>query len=277
MQSRHKGRTQGVGSTKRLAAGIALGLVATTLTETTHAESPQVAYEDPAAAGRRDRAIGILAWAESIAVIAIDGSAVDPAATERRARLAPGPHVVYFVGTAPAIGDCPPVTGDDLVELEVEEGRSYSITAEGPESMAEYNEAYPDVCPISLEVKAADTRVAGPFPSLWAEERLARRYQAVTDRLQLEWQRLIRAAADGDPDAAVDLALWYLLGDTPLSSPDPVAGAAWLIAAAERGVLRAEEMRARIEPTLSAQQRSAAEALARNPPLPVVEAGGVVR
>jgi hypothetical protein len=215
MQSRHKRRTQGVRWTNRLAAGIALGLVATTLTETTHAESPQVAYEDPAAAGRRDRAIGILAWAESITVIAIDGSAVDPAATELRARLRPGPHTVYFLGTAPAIGDCAPVTGDDLVEFEVEEGRSYSITAKGPESMAAYNEQYPDVCPIDLEVSSAGGRIAGPFPSLWAEERLARQRQAATDGLRLEWQRLARAAADGDPDAAVDLALWYFLGDSP--------------------------------------------------------------
>ena len=169
------------------------------------------------------------------------------------------------------------MTGDDLVEFEVEEGRSYSITAKGPESMAAYNEQYPDVCPIDLEVSSAGGRIARPFPSLWAEERLARQRQAATDRPRLEWQRLARAAADGDPDAAVDLALWYLLGDAPLSSPDPVAAQAWLIAAAERGVPRAAEMRGRIEPSLSAQQRSAAEALARNPPLLFVEAGGVVR
>ncbi len=143
--------------------------------------------------------------------------------------------------------------------------------------MADFNEQYPDVCPIDLEVSSSGGRIAGPFPSLWAAERLARQRQAATNRLDLEWQRLARAAADGDPDAAVDLALWYFLGDAPLSSPDPVAAQAWLIAAAERGALRAEEMRKSIEPTLSAEQRLAAEALARNPPLPAPEAGGVAR
>jgi hypothetical protein len=259
------------------ACALALGLIATTLAATPHAEPPSVAYEDPAAVGRPDRAVATLSWAETILVIAIDGSAVDPAATERRARLVPGRHVIYFFGTAPAVGDCPPVTGDDLVELQFEEGRSYSITAKGPESVASYNRQYPDVCPIDLEVSSAGGRVAGPFPSLWASERLARERQAATDRLHLEWQRLARSAAGGDPDAAVDLALWYFLGDAPLASPDPVAAEAWLLAEATHGVPRAEEMRARIEPALTADQRSAAVALAAHPPLPPVAGGGTTQ
>ena len=254
-----------------------MGLIATTLAARLPAEPPAVAYEDAAAAGRPDRAVATLTWAETVTVIAIDGSAIEPAATEPRARLAPGRHVIYFFGTAPAVGDCPPVTGDDLVELEFEEGRSYSITATGPESVANYNREYPDVCPIDLEVSSADGRVAGPYPSLWAAERLARQRQAATDRLRLEWRRLARAAADGDPDAAVDLALWYFLGDAPLASPDPVAAEAWLLAKATRGVPRAEETRARIEPVLTSEQRSAAAAFAAHPPLPPVAGGGTTQ
>jgi hypothetical protein len=268
----------GFGALTHLSVGLLLGLVAAGLAAMAQEPEPSVAYEDPAAAGRRDRAIGILTWAEPVTVISIDGSAVDPAATGRLARLAPGRHVVYFFGTSPAIGDCPPVTGDDLVELEVEEGHTYLITAKMPESQVEYNKEHPDdTCPIYLEVSSAGGRIAGPSPSLWAEERLARQRQAAMDRLYLEWQHLASAAAGGDPDAAVDLALWYFLGDAPLSSPDPVAAQAWLIAAAARGTPRAEEMRSRIEPTLSAQQRSAAQVLARNPPLPALEAGAVAR
>ena len=120
---------------------------------------------------------------------------------------------------------------------------------------------------------SAGVRIAGPSPSLWAAERLARQRQAAGDRLRLEWQRLADAAADGDPDAAVDLALWYFLGDAPLSSPDPVAAQAWLIAAAERGLPRAEEIRRRIEPALNAEQHSAAAALAGHPLLPHVDVG----
>lgn len=229
-----------------------------------------MAYEDPAAAGRRDRAIADLTWAAPITVIAIDGSAVDPAATVRRARLAPGRHVVYFFATLPPAGECPPVTGDDLVDLQVEEGRSYSITAEGTDP--DYNEEFPDVCDLSIEVMSAGMRIAGPSPSLWAAERLARQRQAASERIRLEWQRLVSAAAAGDPDAAVDLALWYFLGDAPLPAPDPVAAQAWPIAAAGRGVSRASEMQRRIEPTLSGEQRRAAAALAAQPPLPA-EAG----
>jgi hypothetical protein len=279
MQGPHTRRPRNAWPENRCTFGIALalGLVLTSLSSVLQAAPLAFAYEDSAAAGRRDRAIAFLDWAKPITVISIDGSAVDPTIPIRRARLAPGRHVIYFFGTAPAIGDCPPVTGDDLVELEMEEGRSYSIAVKGPESMADYNKQYPDVCPIDLEVSSGDIRVAGPFPSLWASERLARQHEVATDRLSLEWQRLARAAADGDPDAAVDLALWYFLGDAPLSSPDPVAAQAWLIAAAERGVPRAAEMRGHIEPTLTGEQRRAAAALAAHPPLPVVNAQGAAR
>ena len=266
------GGIAGLRTLTRLSAGLLLGLVAAGLAATAQESEPLVAYEDPTAAGRRDRAIGILTWAETVTIIAIDGAAVDPAATQRRARLAPGPHVIYFFATVPPVGDCPPVTGDDLVELKVEEGRSYAITAKGTDP--DYNEEFPDVCDLSIEVMSAGVRLAGPGPSLWPAERLARQREAADDRLILEWQRLGRAAADGDPDAAVDLALWYFLGDLPLSSPDPVAAEAWLIATAERGVPRAEALRARIEPTLTGEQRRAAAALAADPPLPAASAEG---
>jgi hypothetical protein len=196
------------------ALSLALGL-ATLLVGTLHADGPSVAYEDPAAVGRPDRAIAILTWGAEINVVSIDGSAPDPAASERRARLAPGRHAIYYFATVRASSDCEvPRTGDDLAEIALEQGRSYRISALGGEG-----------CAILTEVREVDgeARLWGPAPKLWPADRLARVHAIAAERMRAELQRLTRAAAAGDLDAAVDLALWYFLGDEPLPAPDPVA------------------------------------------------------
>ena len=262
MSSPCRRRTRG--ATWSICCASALGLIATTLAATPHADRPPVAYEDPGAAGRPDGAIAILTWEPGIDVISIDGSAPDPAATQRRARLAPGRHAIYYFGTVGAAGECPPVTGDDLAEFEAEEGRRYGIAARRSRS-APGGSPTPG-CHIELVIG----NVTGPEPALWPKERLARARSLGAERLSRELQRIARVAAEGDPDAAVDLALWYLLGDEPLRSPDLVAAQAWLLAAADRNSPRAERMRAQLEPTLTSGQRQAAAELAQSPPLPAL-------
>jgi hypothetical protein len=242
------------------ALSLASGLVVTVLAGTLHADKLSVAYEDPAAAGRRDRAIAILTWGSEINVISIDGSAPDPAASQRRARLAPGRHAIYYFATVPASRDCErPRTGDDLAEIELEQGRSYRISAWGGSGC--------DMATAVSEVEG-EARLSGPSPERWPADRLARVREIATERLHDELQHLTRAATDGDPDAPVDLALWYFLGDEPLPSPDPVAAQAWLLWAIERGAPRADSLRTQLEPTLNSQERSIAARLAADPPLP---------
>lgn len=239
-----------------------LCLIATAPAAPLHAEPAAVAYEDPAAAGRPEGAIAILTWGAEINVVSIDGSAPDPAASERRARLAPGRHAIYYFATVRASSDCEsPRTGDDLAEIELGQGRSYRISALGGEG-----------CAIATEVREVDgeARLWGPAPELWPAERLARVRELAAKRLQDELLHLTRAASRGDLDAAVDLALWYLLGDEPLPAADLVAAQAWLLSAEARGAARAEPLRLRLEPTLTAEERSAAARLAADPPLPDV-------
>jgi hypothetical protein len=249
----HDRRTSGA---KRAAGALAfvLGLIAAGPAAMLHAEPAAVAYEDPAAAGRPEGAIAILTWGAEINVVSIDGSAPDPAASERRARLAPGGHAIYYFATVRASSDCEsPRTGDDLAEIELEQGRSYRISALGGEG-----------CAIATEVREVDgeARLWGPAPELWPADRLARVRELAAKRLQDELLHLTRAASRGDLDAAVDLALWYLLGDEPLPAVDPVAAQAWLLSAEARGAARAEPLRLRLEPTLTAEERSAATRLA---------------
>jgi len=246
--------------TTRLVWSIALVSIAMTLPAKLPADQPLAAYEDPAAAGRPLESLAALSWGREISVI--DGSAPDPWVSDRRAWLAPGRHGVYFFGTVPTTGKCPPVTGDELAELEVEAGRSYLIAAR--QSASEPESGPVPGCHIELTV--AD--VTGPGPALGPSERLARARELAVGRLRAQLQQIARAAAAGDPDASVNLALWYLLGDEPLPAPDPVAAQAWLVAAAERGSRRAELMRTELEPTLTAGQRQAAAERAASPPSP---------
>jgi len=246
----------------RLVWSIALVSIAMTPPAKLLADQPLAAYEDPAAAERPLESRAALSWGPEISVIAIDGSAPDPWASDRRAWLAPGRHGVYYFGTVPATGKCPPVTGDELAEFEAEAGRRYWIAARQSASEPESGPA--PGCHIELTV--AD--VTGPEPALGPSERLARARKLAIGRLRAQLQQIARAAAAGDPDASVNLALWYLFGDEPLPSPDPVAAQAWLVAAAERGSRRAESMRAELEPTLTAGQRQAAAERAASPPLP---------
>ena len=60
------GGIAGLRTLTRLSAGLLLGLVAAGLGATAQESGRSAAYEDPAAAGRRDRAIGILTWAETV-------------------------------------------------------------------------------------------------------------------------------------------------------------------------------------------------------------------
>jgi hypothetical protein len=245
---------------------IALAALATTPAPESLADRPSVAYQDPAAAAWPDGSVALLSWGPEISVVSIDGSAPDPWAADRRARLAPGRHAIYFFGTVRAIGKCPAVTGDELAEFAAEAGRNFSIMARHTASEADSGPA--PGCHIELRV--AD--VTGPEPALGPSQRLARAGELAHGRLATELQEIKRAAAAGDLDAAVNLALWYLLGDDPLRSPDPVAAQAWLIAAAERGSRRAESIRAELAPTLSPAQRKAAAERAATPPLPSVAA-----
>lgn len=244
---------------------IALAALATTPVPESLADRPSVAYQDPAAAAWPEGSVALLSWGPEISVVSIDGSAPDPSTPDRRARLAPGSHAIYFFGTVRAIGKCPAVTGDELAEFAAEAGRNYSITAR--------HTASPDSRPAPgchIELRVAD--VTGPEPALGPSQRLARAGELARGRFATELQEIKRAAAAGDLDAAVNLALWYLLGDDSLSSPDPVAAQAWLIAAAERGSRRAESIRAELAPTLSPAQRQAAAERAATPPLPSVAA-----
>ncbi len=158
------------------------------------------------------------------------------------------------------------MTGDELAEFAAEAGRAYSITARQPAGEADSGPG--PGCHIELRV--AD--VTGPEPALGPSQRLARAGELALGRLRAELQEIKRAAAAGDLDAAVNLALWYLLGDDPLPSPDPVAAQAWLIAAAKHGSRRAESIRAALEPTLSVAQRQAAAERGATPPLPSLDA-----
>ena len=245
--------------TTRLVWSIALVSIAMTLPAKLPADQPLAAYEDPAAAGRPLESLAALSWGREISVI--DGSAPDPWVSDRRAWLAPGRHGVYFFGTVPTTGKCPPVTGDELAELEVEAGRSYLIAAR--QSASEPESGPVPGCHIELTV--AD--VTGPGPALGPSERLARaRARRRTPPRAVAADRA--CGGRGRPRCLRQPGALVPAGRRTLAVARSGRGTG-LVGRCSRARLPPRRIDARrLEPTLTAGQRQAAAERAASPPSP---------
>ncbi len=184
-------------------------------------------------------------WAPPLRLVAVDGEAVaEPGAGRPGLELPPGPHAfryeVVYGGSVVWCGAFHGTSGTLAGELAA--GHRYRIGA--------YDDNWNCAIAVWLEDRTTNELVHGTAPRSLG---LAPRQPPAAGAEPIQdpgprFRALEEAAAAGDPEAAYQLGLWFLLGDPPLSRPDEATATRWFEQAAADGHAAASGWLARLRP-----------------------------
>lgn len=167
-----------------------------------------------------------LEWG-GLTVTQIDGQAPSDA-YRSRIELPAGTHrLAYEFGTATLAFGCHDRLTRGAARLRLHAGHVYRIETDVKDGQDCHRIFW-------IEDTTTGEFVVGR-PVHLAPERRIQHERARADRLMLERFEALEERAKADSAAQYRLALWYLLGDTPLPAPDAALARAWLTRAADAG------------------------------------------